>query len=115
MAQREYPESATDADIADAYARQARLTRKVGRGLLVFAVVWLPALLIVPNVFRTGAVLSLLLSTVAAVAVMVIVEHYWMKPRARRRERGGYHPPPPREYQSPVGRFLRDVRDQIQK
>ena len=83
--------------------------------MLVFAIVWFPALLIVPGVFHTGAVPSLALSTLAAVLVMVIVEHYWMKPRADYRDRYGYRPPPPREYQSRVGRFLRDVRDQVQK
>lgn len=115
MEPREYHDPTTEADVAEVYAQQARLTRKVGRGMLVFALVWFPALLIVPGVFKTGAIVSLALSTIAAVLVMVIVEHYWMKPRAEYRDRFGYRPPPPREYQSPVTRFLRDVRDQVQK
>ena len=53
--------------------------------------------------------------TIAAVLVMVIVEHYWMKPRATEKWRYGYRPPPPREYQAPVARFLRDLRDTVQK
>lgn len=112
---REYPDPTTEADVAEVYAQQARLTRKVGRGMLAFALVWLPALLIVPEVFKTGAVVSLFISTVAAVACMVILEHFWMKPRSEERWRYGYRPPPPREYQSPVGRVLRDLRDQVQK
>jgi hypothetical protein len=115
MADRDYQDPTTEADVADVYAQQARLTRKVGRGMLVFALVWFPALLIVPGVFKTGAIVSLALSTIAAVLVMVIVEHTWMKPRAQHKDRFGYRPPPPREYQSPVSRFLRDVRDQVQK
>lgn len=112
---REYHDPTTEADVAEVYERQARLTRKVGRGLLVFMIVWLPALLIVPGVFKTGAIVSLFISTIAAVAVMVILEHYWLAPRARERDRYGYRPPPPPEYQSRVGRFLRAVRDQVQK
>lgn len=113
--ERPYRDPTTEADVHDVYARQERLTRKVGRGLLVFALVWVPALLIVPEVFRTGAIASLALATIAGVAVMIIVEHTWMKPRADERNRYGYRPPPPREYQAPVSRFLRDVRDAVQK
>jgi len=113
--EREYHDPTTQADVRAVYTRQENLTRKVGRGLLVFAIVWLPALLIVPEVFKTGAIASLALSTVAAVAVMIIVEHTWMKPRADERNRYGYRPPPPREYQAPVSRVLRDMRDQLQK
>ena len=111
----DYRDPTTEADVHDVYARQERLTRKVGRSLLVFVIVWLPALLIVPEVFKTGAIASLALSTIAAVAVMVIVERTWMKPRAAERNRYGHRPPPPREYQAPVSRFLRDLRDQVQK
>ena len=113
--ERDYHDPTTEADVHGVYARQERLTRKVGRGLLVFAIVWLPALLIVPEVFKTGAIVSLTLSTIAAVAVMIIVERTWMKPRATERNRYGYRPPPPREYQAPVSRFLRAIRDQVQK
>ena len=56
---REYHDPTTEADVAEVYEQQARLTRKVGRGLLVFMIVWLPALLIVPGVFKTGAIVSL--------------------------------------------------------
>lgn len=115
MADREYHDPTTESDVAQVYSEQARLTRKVGRGMLVFALVWFPALIIVPQVFKTGAIVSLALSTIAAVAVMVVVEHFWMKPRAQHKDRFGYRPPPPREYQSSVTRFLRDVRDQVQK
>ncbi|MFM9018776.1 MAG: hypothetical protein ACKORG_04945 [Actinomycetota bacterium] len=111
----QYHDPTSEADVQAEYARQEKLTRKVARGLLVFAIVWLPALLIVPEVFKTGAIASLALSTIAAVAVMIIVEHTWMKPRADERNRYGYRPPPPREYQAPVSRFLRDLRDQVQK
>ena len=113
--ERDYHDPTTEADVQAIYARQERLTRKVGRSLLVFVIVWLPALLIVPEVFKTGAIASLALSTIAAVAVMIIVERTWMKPRAAERNRYGYRPPPPREYQAPVSRFLRDIRDQVQK
>lgn len=111
----DYHDPTTEADVRAVYDSQERLTRKVGRGLLVFMIVWLPALLIVPGVFKTGAIASMALATIAAVAVMVIVEHTWMKPRAAERSRYGYRPPPPREYQSPVSRFLRDMRDAVQK
>ncbi len=113
--ERDYHDPTTEADVQAVYARQERLTRKVGRGLLVFALVWFPALLIVPEVFKTGAISSAALATIAAVAVMVIVEHTWMRPRAAERSRYGYRPPPPREYQGTLSRFLRDVRDQVQK
>ena len=112
---REYHDPTTEADVAEVYAQQARLTRKVARGMLVFALVWFPALLIVPYVFKMGAVPSLAFATVAAIASMVIIEHFWMKPRAAERDRYGDTPPPPREYQSQLGRWLRDVRDQVQK
>ncbi len=115
MADREHHEPATEADIAEAYARQARLTRTVGRGLLMFGVVWVPALLIVPAVFKTGAILSLALATIAAVSVMIVIEHSWMKPRAAARERDGHRPPPPRGYESAVRRLLRDARDRVQR
>ena len=113
--ERDYHDPTTEADVQAVYARQERLTRKVGRGLLVFALVWFPALLIVPEVFKTGAITSAAFATIAAVAVMVILEHYWLAPRARERDRYGYRPPPPPEYQSGVVRFLRAVRDQVQK
>jgi len=113
--ERDYHDPTTEADVQAVYARQERLTRKVGRGLLVFALVWFPALLIVPEVFKTGAITSAAFATIAAVAVMIIVEHTWMKPRADERNRYGYRPPPPREYQGTLSRFLRDMRDQLQK
>lgn len=105
----------SEEEVTDAYERQARLTRLVGRCMLVFAIVWFPALLIVPGVFKTGAIASLFLATLAAFVAMVILEVTWMGPRAAERDLRGQVPPPPREYQSPVGRFLRDVRDQVQK
>lgn len=113
--ERDYHDPTTEADVQALYASQEKLTRKVGRGLLVFAIVWFPALLIVPEVFKTGAITSMFISTIAAVAVMIILEHTWLKPRATERNRYGYRPPPPREYQSPIVRFLRDLRDQVQK
>ncbi len=115
MARREYYDPITEADVADVYGQQERLTRKVARGMLAFAIVWIPALVIVPEVFGTGAIVSLAMSTIAAIICMVIMEHYWLKPRAEWRGRFGYRPPPPREYQSSGVRFLRDVRDQVQK
>lgn len=84
-----------DPDVQAVYDSQARLTRKVGRGLLVFAIVWLPALLIVPGVFKQGAIASLLLATAAALIVMIVLEHYWLAPRDRERERRAKLPPPP--------------------
>jgi hypothetical protein len=115
MANREHHDPTSDDDVRDVFARQARLTRKVGRGMLVFAIVWFPALLIVPGVFKTGALMSLALSTIAAVAVMVIVEHTWMKPRAIAKEARADVPPPPRQYQSGIRRFLGDMTDRVQK
>jgi hypothetical protein len=115
MARREYHDPTTDDDVSAVFARQARLTRKVGRGMLVFAIVWFPALLIVPGVFKTGAIVSLALSTIAAVAAMVIVEHTWMKPRAIAKDQRAHVPPPPREYRSGIRRFLGDVTDRVQK
>ena len=115
MARREYYDPITEADVADVYGQQERITRKVARGMLAFAIVWVPALVMVPEVFDTGAVVSLAIATLAAIICMVIMEHYWLKPRAEYRGRFGYRPPPPREYQAPVARFLRDVRDQVQK
>ena len=91
--ERDYHDPTTEADVQALYARQEKLTRKVGRGLLVFAIVWFPALLIVPEVFKTGAITSLFISTIAAVAVMIILEHTWLKPRATERNRYGYRPP----------------------
>jgi hypothetical protein len=84
-----------DADVRAVYDSQARLTRKVGRGLLVFAIVWIPALLIVPGVFKQGAIASMLIATTAAVVVMIILERYWLAPRDRERERRAKLPPPP--------------------
>ena len=84
-----------DARVQAIYTQQARLTRKVGRDLLVFAIVWLPALLIVPGVFKQGAIASLLIATVAAIAVMIVVERTWLGPRDRARERRMRMPPPP--------------------
>jgi hypothetical protein len=115
MAHREHHDPTSDDDVRDVFARQARLTRKVGRGMLVFAIVWFPALLIVPGVFKTGALVSLALSTIAAVAVMVIVERTWMKPRAIAKDARADVPPPPREYQSGIRRVLGDVTDRVQK
>ena len=112
---RDYHDPITEADVHDVYGQQERITRKVARGMLAFAIVWFPALVIVPEVFRTGALTSLVIATLAAIMCMVIMEHYWLKPRAEAKGRYGYRPPPPREYQSQVGRFLRDVRDQFQK
>jgi len=86
-----------DADVRAVYDSQARLTRKVGRGLLVFAIVWFPALLIVPGVFKQGAIASMLIATTAAVVVMIILERYWLAPRDRERERRSRMPPPPGE------------------
>jgi len=113
--EREYHDPTTEADVQTVYARQERLTRKAGRALMVFALVWFPALLIVPEVFKTGAITSAAFATIAAVAVMVIVERTWMKPRADERDRNGYRPPPPREYQGSLSRFLRDMHDRVQK
>lgn len=115
MAPREYYDPTTDDEVRDVFARQARLTRKVGRCMLVFAIVWLPALLIVPSVFKSGALVSLALSTIAAVAAMVIVERTWMKPRAAARDLRADVPPPPREYQSGPRRFLSGMTDRFQK
>jgi hypothetical protein len=84
-----------DADVQAVYDSQARLTRKVGRGLLVFAIVWFPALLIVPGVFKQGAIASMLLATTAAIVVMIVLERYWLAPRDRERERRSKLPPPP--------------------
>ncbi len=115
MSNREYHDPTSDDDVREVFERQARLTRKVGRGMLVFAIVWFPALLIVPGVFKTGALVSLALSTIAAVAVMVIVEHTWMKPRAAAKDLRRDVPPPPREYQSGLRRFVGDMTDRLQK
>jgi hypothetical protein len=84
-----------DADVQAVYDSQARLTRKVGRGLLVFAIVWVPALVIVPKVFKQGAIASGLLATTAAIVVMIILERYWLAPRDRERVRRSTLPPPP--------------------
>lgn len=84
-----------DAAVQAVYTSQARLTRKVGRGLLVFAIVWFPALLIVPGVFKQGAIASMFLATIAAVTVMIILERTWLGPRDRERERRATLPPPP--------------------
>ena len=84
-----------DADVQAVYDSQARLTRKVGRGLLVFVIVWLPALLIVPKVFKQGAIASMLIATIAAITVMIILERYWLAPRDRERQRRATLPPPP--------------------
>ena len=92
------------AEVQAVYDSQARLTRKVGRGLLVFAIVWIPALVIVPGVFKQGAIASMLLATTAAVVVMIIIERYWLAPRDRERERRGQLPPPPgQERPDPAG------------
>lgn len=112
---RQYHDPTTEADVHDVYAQQERLTRKVARGMLAFAIVWIPALVMVPEVFDTGAVVSLSMATVAALACMVIMEHFWLKPRSEAKWRYGYRPPPPRDYQSPVGRLLRDARSHLQK
>ena len=112
---RDYHDPITEADVHDVYAQQERLTCKVARGMFAFAIVWFPALVMVPEVFDTGAIVSLTLATLAAVMCMIIMEHYWLGPRAAAKGRYGYRPPPPREYQSTVGRFLRDVRSQVQK
>lgn len=89
------------------YDSQARLTRKVGRGMLVFAIVWLPALLIVPRVFKQGAVASLVIATIAALAVMIVVERTWLGPRDRERERRARQPLPP-------GKAREDIPDGIE-
>lgn len=91
----DYHRDPHDADVQAVYDSQARLTRKIGRGLLVFVIVWLPALLIVPKVFKQGAIASMLVATIAAVAVMIILERYWLAPRDRQRERRARMPPPP--------------------
>ena len=84
-----------DREVQAVYDSQARLTRKVGRGLLVFAIVWFPALLIVPKVFKQGAIASMFIATVAAINVMIILERYWLAPRDRERVRRSKMPPPP--------------------
>ena len=86
---------ADDAAVRAVYDSQARLTRKVGRGMLVFAIVWVPALVIVPGVFKQGAIASLLLATAAATTVMIIMERTWLGPRDRERERRAELPPAP--------------------
>lgn len=86
---------ADDAAVRAVYDSQARLTRKVGRGMLVFAIVWVPALVIVPGVFKQGAIASLLLATLAATTVMIIMERAWLGPRDRDRERRARLPAPP--------------------
>jgi hypothetical protein len=115
VSDREYHDPTTEEDVAYVYESQARLTRLVGRCLFVFAMVWLPALLITPGVFRTGATASLFLATIAAMAAMVVLEVNWMGPRAAVRDRRGHVPPPPREYQSAHRRLFRDLRDRVQK
>ncbi len=104
-----------DEHVGAIYEQQARLTRKVGRGMLLFFAVWLPMLLIVPQVFKQGAIASLLLATTAAVIVMIIVEHTWMKPRAAARERRDRMPPPPVDTRSRTRRFLDDLTARFQK
>jgi len=89
---------ADDAAVRAVYDSQARLTRKVGRGMLVFAIVWIPALVIVPGVFKQGAIASLLLATVAATTVMIIMERTWLGPRDRERERRARLPPAPGQH-----------------
>ena len=84
---------ADNAVVRAVYDSQARLTRKVGRGMLMFALVWIPALVIVPGVFKQGAIASLLLATVAATTVMIIMERTWLGPRER--ERRAQLPPAP--------------------
>ena len=86
---------ADNAAVRAVYDSQARLTRKVGRGMLMFAIVWIPALVIVPGVFKQGAIASLLLATVAATTVMIIMERTWLGPRDRERERRAQLPPAP--------------------
>ncbi len=104
-----------DEQVGAIYEQQARLTRKVGRGMLLFFAVWLPALLIVPQVFKQGAIASMLLATTAAVIVMIIVEHTWMKPRAVARERRNRMPPPPVDTRSRTRRLLDDLTARFQK
>lgn len=112
---RDHHDPITEADVHHVYGGQERVTRMVARGLLAFAIVWFPALIIVPEVFRTGAITSLVLATLAAVLCMAIMERCWLRPRAEARERRGDRPPPPRPYQSPGARLLRDARDRFQK
>lgn len=103
----EYQPDRDEQQVQAVYDSQARLTRKVGRGLLVFAIVWVPALLIVPGVFKQGAIASLFIATVAAIAVMIIIERTWLGPRDRERERRARQPPAP-------GTVREDIPDGIE-
>ncbi|MSO43946.1 MAG: hypothetical protein EXQ74_01335 [Thermoleophilia bacterium] len=107
------PDEITEEDVRAVYDVQARLTRTVGRDMLVFAVVWFPALLIVPAVFHAGALWSLLVATSAAVAVTVVLERFWLRPRATARADRGHIPPPPIDALSGVRRVWRRITDLI--
>lgn len=74
---------------------QRRLTRRVARCMLVFALFWILFLALVPPVLHQGAIASLLIATFAAIIVTVVMENAWMLPRAREKERLERLPPPP--------------------
>lgn len=77
------------------FDEQQRLTRRVARCILVFALFWILFLALVPVILRQGAITSLLIATFAAIIVTVIMENTWMLPRARDKERLERLPPPP--------------------
>lgn len=77
------------------FDEQRRLTRRVARCALAFALFWVLFLALVPAVLRQGAIASLLIATVAAVIVTAVMESTWMLPRAREKERLERLPPPP--------------------
>lgn len=77
------------------FDEQRRLTRRVARCTLVFALFWILFLALVPAVLRQGAILSLFIATFAAIIVTVVMENTWMLPRARDKERLERMPPPP--------------------
>ncbi len=77
------------------FDEQRRLTRRVARCILAFALFWVLFLALVPAVLHQGAIASLLIATVAAVIVTAVMENTWMMPRAREKERLERLPPPP--------------------